>query len=166
MSEEVADLRRQLARMTTQLQRLESASRQTWQFPANPNRVPDTFLWTIIGGNLLSPQAVDGIAKAAADITPSTLPDGPAGTGIVIVPAWPVPIGLPNGIGVAVRINVASGQPLYTFVRIDNTYGQAYGYQDCIAGEALYLATTSYLDKVSGPTTWRYVCLSGIIGFY
>lgn len=157
-SRDLLAIRRELADLRKQMRGIPSRWANT--------QPPDTFLWTIIGGNLLVPQAVDGIAKTTADIAPATLPDGPAGIGLILVPPWPVPVGLPNGIGVAVRIHVATGQPLFSFVRIDTTYAQAYGYQDVIAGEALYLATTSYLDKVAGPTTWRYVCLSGIIGFY
>lgn len=149
------------------LQRAERERKQYWPIPPITLPPPASYLWTIVGGNTLPVQGIEGILRAAVAITPSTLPDGPAGTGIVAVPPWPIPTGLPAGIGVAVRVDqISTGQPIYTFVRIDGTYSGAYGSQELAVGESVFLSGISYLDKVVGPTTWRYSCLSGIIGYY
>lgn len=126
-----------------------------------------SYLWTIVGGNTLTVQGIEGILRSSTAIVPSTLPDGPVGPGVIIVPAWPIPIGLPAGIGVAVRVDqITTGNPTYSFVRIDGTYSGAYASQELGAGESVFLSGISFLDKVVGATTWRYPCLSGIIGYY
>jgi hypothetical protein len=145
MSEDVADLRRQLARMTSQMQRLEAASRQTWGF------VPSL--------------GVLGIPRSATVISPSSLPDGPPGTGIVNVPAYPTPIGLPAGIGTVLRVD-ATGNSTYLFVRIDSQTAGAFNGRDLRVGDGIFAYGITYLDKVSGGTTWRYTCLNAIVGLY
>ena len=124
-----------------------------------------SYMYTVIGGSTIPTLGVVGIPRSATTIVPSTLPDGPAGTGVVIVPAFPVPTGLPAGIGVVGRFEVGTATPTYFFCRVDAGYSGAYGSNDLIAGEGVFLGTTSFLDKVSGGTTWRYVCLSGILGY-
>lgn len=124
-----------------------------------------SYMYTVIGGSTIPTLGVIGIPRSSTAIVPSTLPDGPAGTGVVIVPASPIPTGLPAGIGVVGRFEIGSTNPSYYFCRVDGSYAGAYGSEDLVAGEGVFLSTTSYLDKVSGGTTWRYVCLSGILGF-
>ena len=126
---------------------------------------PPSYLWTVEGGNVIPASGRTGIARRspASVISPSELPDGVAGSGVIIVPAWPIPMGLPNGIGVVSRS--VSGSPLvYSFFRIDGS--NPYGGQDISTGESLFATNTSNIDKVSGPMTWRYVCLSGPYGYY
>ena len=152
MRRDLADLRRQMRGIPSR-----------WAAPVAP---ASSYLWQIVGGQTIPALGTTGIMRAAALITPSTLPDGPAGTGIITVPAWPIPLLLPNGIGVAQRVDLNNSQPAYSFVRIDGSYAGAYGSDDLATGESIFLGTTSIMDKVSGGTTWRYYCLSGVIGYY
>lgn len=133
----------------------------------NPGGTPNvpSYLWQVVGGSTIPILGTIGVPRTSSAIVPSTLPDGPAGTGIVAVPAWPVPIGLPAGIGVVQRVDLGASSPTYSFVRVDGSYAGAYGSEDLIVGEACFLSTLSYLDKVVGGTTWRYTCLSGVIGY-
>ena len=133
--------------------------------PGGGGAVAPSYLYTVIGGSVIPTLGVVGIPRLSTIIDPLTLPNGPAGTGIVIVPAFPVPTGLPAGIGVVGRFDAGSTNPTYFFCRVDQAYAGAYGSEDLIAGEGVFLSTTSYLDKVVGATTWRYVCLSGIVGY-
>jgi hypothetical protein len=167
MSEEVADLRRQLSRMTSQLQRLESASRQTWNlFPTGGgSAVPASYFYVVTGGSTIPSLGVLGIPRSATVISPGSLPDGPPGTGIVYVPAYPTPIGLPAGIGTVLRVD-ASGNSSYYFVRIDSQTAGAYNGRDLRVGDGIFAYGLTYLDKVSGPTTWRYSCLTAIVGLF
>lgn len=124
-----------------------------------------SFLWVCEGGNTIPASGRTGIARRspATVISPSELPDGAAGTGVILVPAWPIPVGLPNGIGVISKTD-PSGTISYAFLRID--LANPYGAQDISTGEPLFVGVTSNLDKVSGGTTWRYVCYSGVFGYY
>lgn len=160
MSEEAADLRRQVSRMTTQLQRLESASRQTWAFPTTVSAATSS-LWLVIGGNVLLSPAGPGIARRLDAVAASELPNGAAGTGVIIVPpnaAMPV---LPNGFGVAQRYD---GTDL-TWVLLDSSTSAVV--PDLIGNNDVILtATTGTIDKVSGPTTWRYNFIRPVGGWW
>jgi hypothetical protein len=127
--------------------------------------IPASYFYIVTGGSTIPSLGVLGIPRAAAVISPSSLPDGPPGTGIVLVPAYPTPIGLPAGIGTVLRVD-ASGNSTYYFVRIDSQTAGAYNGRDLRVGDGIFAYGLTYLDKVSGPTTWRYACLTAIVGLY
>lgn len=155
-----------LARLEAQLARLERERQKYWSVPivGGAGSTP-SYLWTVQGGNTILSSGRTGIALRSPNtaISPSELPDGAPGTGVIIVPAWPIPMGLPNGIGVIARTN-ASGGITYAFMRIDPP--NPYGVQPLSAGEEVFVGLVTNLDKVSGATTWRYVCYSGPTGYY
>jgi hypothetical protein len=157
MSEEVADLRRQLARMTSQMQRLEAASRQTWGFaPTGGGAASAPPVYLILGNNALPGSGQVGIAKRTDAVLASELPvpaitPTPNTGDTVTVPAFPAPSPLPNGLGVATQFfNNA-----YVFVLLDNR--SAIGY-DLFAGNNFISGGTVTLSKVSAGVTYNYVC--------
>lgn len=149
MSEEVADLRRQLARMTTQLQRLESASRQTWQMPMG-NKQDRPNIFAVIGGNTLPAGATIGIVARSDAVTVGEFTAGSGGTGIVNMPAFPVPA-LPNGVGSAQ--NLSTGE--YVFALIDSRSPYS---SDAPEGRQISLTSAINYDVIVGPVTYRYIC--------
>lgn len=151
------------------LDRIEELERTVRRIPSRfASGSPPSYLWVVQGGNTITSIGRQGIALPSpfAAINPSTLPNGPSGTGIVLVPAYPVPVGLPDGIGVIFKGGDTANASNYAFLRIDIVTG-AYIKSDLIMGEPIFIfPSTTNLDKVSGGTTWRYVCYSVRIGGY
>lgn len=151
------------------LDRIEELERTVRRIPSRfASGSPPSYLWVVQGGNTIASIGRQGIALPSpfAEIDPSTLPNGPSGTGIVLVPAYPIPVGLPNGIGVVFKGGSTTSASNYAFLRIDIATS-AYIAADIISGEPVFLGPqTTNLDKVSGGTTWRYVCYSARFGGY
>jgi hypothetical protein len=168
MSEEVADLRRQLSRMTSQVQRLEAASRQNWVFAPTGSGVPTpSYLWTVLGGNVIAQLGSVGISHRTTALSASELPDGVAGSGLIIVPAWPIPVGLPDGFGVVGRYVPGNSTPVeYAFLDNSTTSFSIYTSRDLRAGMTIFTGPPRNYDKVSGAVTYRYVALTGITGIW
>ena len=82
------------------------------------------------------------------------MPAGVGGTGIVSMVAFPIPVGLPDGVGVAVSLDGLS----YIFVVNDLTGGNTA--PDLVMTDDVIVvqATTVNLDKVVGTITYRYTC--------
>lgn len=108
-------------------------------------------LFRIQGGNTIPGCQTVGIQKRTDTVLGSELPAGSGGTGVVIMPAFPIPVGLPNGVGVARRETSND----YVFALNDATSGGTF---DLPAGQPCTGYTTVNLDRVVGPITYRYVC--------
>lgn len=118
-------------------------------------------LWLVVGGNVLTYLSAPGIIRRLDTIASSELPNGGAGTGIIIVPPNSAMAGLPNGIGVAQRYD---GTDL-TWVILDA--GTSAVVPDLIGNNDVIKTSTTYVfDKVSGPTTWRYNCIRPVAGWW
>ena len=159
-------IERELRALQSKVQRLESELHRqpVVDWFGGGNATP-SYLWVVEGGNTIPASGRTGIARRspATVISPSELPDGAPGTGIIVVPAWPIPALLPNGIGVISKTDTG-GNISYAFYRIDLV--NPYGNQDLSAGEEIYIGGSTNLDKVSGGTTWRYTCYNGPYGYY
>ncbi len=111
-------------------------------------------LYQVIGGNTLTYLGKGGIKRRSDAVLGSELPAGAGGTGIVSIPAYPVPVGLPDGVGVAVSLDGIS----YIFVLNDVTSGNTA--PDLVMTDDVIVvqATTVNLDKVVSSVTYRYTC--------
>lgn len=133
--------------------------------------VPSTFvgegassspLFQILGGNTITYLGKQGIARRTDAVAGSELPVGTGGVSgdTIIVPANPIPVGLPNGVGVA--LNVVTG--IYSFVVLDSTTSAAT--PDLIRDDIIESIATLNLDKVSSGITYRYVCIRPVPGWW
>lgn len=123
---------------------------------ASQSPIPE---FTILGGNTLVAPVAPGIVYRSDTVADSELPTGSGGPGIVIVPAWPIPAGLPNGVGVCRRVGAAE----YFFVLLDSTNLALVNY-DLKAGDSLFGYSQFTRDRIVGATTWRYtfIALEGV----
>jgi hypothetical protein len=155
MSEDVADLRRQLARMTSQMQRLEAASRQTWGFaPTGGGAASPPAIYIVAGGKTLTDWGSDGGRRITTALSAAALPPGAGGTpgSTVTISANPIPAGLPDGICVAARVYDGAA----VFVLCDSS---SYTLSDLIQGDVIIVGSTpTNFDVPSGGVTYRYAC--------
>lgn len=148
--------------MREQASRIEALERLTRRIPSRfvgGGSSDPTALYRIIAGNVLPSIPGLGIARRTDTVLGSELPAG-VGTGVVLVPANPGAVGLPNGVGVAQRVDDGS----YVWVLNDATL--ATSTPDLQYGDIIEQATVKNLDKVVGADTYRYVCLQPISGWW
>ena len=107
--------------------------------------------FTILGGNTLVAPIAAGIIYRSDTVNVSELPAGSGGTGIVTMPAWPIPAGLPNGVGVCRQIGTAN----YFFVLLDSTNVAGVNY-DLRVGRGMFGYANFNMDVVVGAVTYRY----------
>ena len=154
-------LERRVQSLESQLAQSQRERRQYW--PIVPTVPPPlkSSLWLVVGGNTLLSPAGPGIARRLDAVASSELPDGAAGTGIIVVPPNAAMPGLPNGFGVAQRYDSTD----LVWVLLDSSTSAAV--PDLIGNNDVILtATTGTLDKVSGPTTWRYNFIRPVGGWW
>ena len=156
-------IERELRALQSKVQRLESELHRQPVVDWFGGKSAPSYLWICQGGNTIPTLGRTGISRRSPDsvISPSELPDGAPGTGLIIVPASPIPAGLPNGIGVIQNIAGESA-----FCRIDQGFAGAFGAQDIASGEGVFVGGISNIDKVGSGVTWRYVCYSPIFGYF
>lgn len=143
--------------------RLERERKQYWAVPMVGGAVAKSSLYIVTGGNVLTYLNAPGpgIIRRLDTIAASELPNGVAGTGVIVVPPNASMPGLPNGIGVAQQYD---GTAL-TWVILDA--GTSAAVPDLIGNNDVILTATTYVfDKVSGPTTWRYNCIRPVAGWW
>lgn len=112
-------------------------------------------LYQVVAGQLLSYIGRQGIAKLADIMAGSALPDPGGGVDgqITAVPAYPWPAGLPDGIGVGLRVGTTTD-----YVFLLNDYRGGVG-PDAVVGDIVLPSGSVDLDKVDGAKTYRYACL-------
>ena len=114
-------------------------------------------IYVVAGGNALNAGSgyafAAGILRRTDTVLVSELPVGSGGSpgDTVTVPAWPIPTGLPLGIGVA----QAQFGGAYIFV-VNDSRSNFPG--DLPIGRRVWVGSPVNLDKVSGGITYRYVC--------
>ena len=134
------------------LARNERERRQYWPVPMVGGGTSSALpYFTILGGNTLTAPVVAGIIYRSDTVAVSELPAGTGGTGIVTMPAWPIPSGLPNGVGVCRQVGTAK----YYFVLLDSTNLAQVNY-DLRVGRGMFGYAEFNMDVVVGPVTYRY----------
>lgn len=109
-------------------------------------------LYIVVGGNLIPGCLAQGVQKRTDAVAGSELPVGTGGPGVVVQSAFPVPTGLPNGVGVMRQV----GTGTHVFALLDS--GSAYP-GDVATPFAVVGGATVNLDRVVGSTTYRYPCV-------
>lgn len=142
LEQEVADLRERL--------------RQVPGVFSPSSEVAPIDLYQVVAGQLLSYVGRQGIVKLEGNLAASALPDPGGGVDgqITVVPAYPWPSGLPDGIGIGLRIGTTTD-----YVFLLNDYRVGTNGPDAIVGDIVLPAGTANLDKIVGAKTYRYVCL-------
>ena len=153
-NDETTQLQRQVAELTDRLRQVPS----TFVAPVNAS-----VLWRVIGGNILLTLGCIGINRRADAVAGSEMPAGTGGSSgdIISMPASStVPVGLPNGVGIAQ--SVADGS--FAWIVLDATNDPAtpstnLSVPSLVLNELLtLLPSTRILDKVVGGVTYRYSC--------
>lgn len=152
---------REFAQLKRLVDRIDAESRRRPVIDWTPPPPLPTGLWMTVGGNLLTYLGTDGIVRRLDTVAASELPDGIGGPGIVTVPADPNAVGLPNGVGVARRIDA----DIYTWVLLDSTTPSTIPDLQGFADMFLVAATVT-LDKVVGGTTYRYNLVRPVSGWW
>lgn len=155
MNSETQNAIRELAGRVEQIDRL--TRRIPSRFTGGGALAPIPY-FSILGGNTLLAPARTGIVYRSDTVAASELPNG-VGSGLVQVPAWPIPSSLPDGVGVARRVGSAE----YYFVLNDSTNLAGVAY-DLLSGQSLFGYATFVMDKISGADTYRYtfIALEGL----
>jgi hypothetical protein len=111
-------------------------------------------VYVVIGGKTLADWGTDGGKRITSALSASSLPVGTGGSpgDTVIVPANPIPAGLPDGVAVAARISDGAA----VFALCDSS---AFVTGDLINGDVVILGESVNFDKVSGGITYRYQIL-------
>ena len=110
-------------------------------------------IYTIQGNNSIPGTGELGIVKRTDTVLASEMPAGVGGTGIVTMPAYPIPLGLPDGVGVGLRLTTGNE---YAFILLDS---RSFVNSDVFAGQRVGIGGQVNLDVVVGPVTYRYACL-------
>ena len=119
-------------------------------------------LYLVVGGNLLnggnSIQFSSGIARRTDLVTAAEFPAGSGGSpgDTVVVPAWPMPTGLPMGVGVG----ISPWDGSYVYLLNDS---RANWPGDLPLGRRVYVSTTITFD-LPGSVTYRYPCKLVVAG--
>lgn len=160
MNEDVRQLQRQIRDMQSHIVRVDSRARQAWAYPAFTPTSPIAPLYFVVGGNVLASGQTIGVAKRSDAVAGSELPAGVGGSSgdIITMPAFPIPAGLPSGVGVGQHITNLN----YVFLLLDN---RTFYSGDIPLMHRAYTGSIVNLDRVVAGVTYRYPCQLIVAGF-
>lgn len=135
-------------------QHSQNALRPLWNPVAKASASVD--LYQVVAGQLLSYVGRQGIVRRSDQVAASELPDPGGGVDgqTTVVPAYPWPSSLPDGIGIGLKVGTTTD---YVYL-VNDARGNLSG-PDAIVGDIVLPSGSVNFDKIVGAKTYRYVCL-------